>query len=56
MHQRQEVLIGCNFLVQLWAIEHFCQRANKVEIDRGIMGNQIINHPLMMTYLLSLNG
>ncbi|KAK4707083.1 hypothetical protein R3W88_033381 [Solanum pinnatisectum] len=53
---------GCNFLLQLWAVEHFYQRANMVDIIRGSMGNKIINHASRMKYflyfieLIGLNG
>ena len=47
---------GCNFLLQLWAVEHFYQRANKVDIVRGTMGNKIINHPLRMKHFISPVG
>ena len=47
---------GCNFLLQLWAVEHFYQRANKVDIVRGTMGNKIINHPLRMKHSISPVG
>ena len=47
---------GCNFLLQLWAVEHFYQRANKVEIFRGTMENKIINHHLRMKYFISPVG
>ncbi|KAK4734472.1 hypothetical protein R3W88_008733 [Solanum pinnatisectum] len=54
---------GCNFLLQLWAVEHFYQRANMVDIIRGSMGSKIINHASRMKYfvlyfieLIGLNG
>ncbi|KAL3379892.1 hypothetical protein AABB24_000512 [Solanum stoloniferum] len=43
----------CNFLLQLWAIEHFYVRDNLVDILRGGVGNNITNHPTRMTYFSS---
>ncbi|KAH0761068.1 hypothetical protein KY290_017141 [Solanum tuberosum] len=47
---------GCNFLLQLWAVEHFYQRTNSVDILRGTMGNKIINHTSRMKYFDSPVG
>ena len=47
---------GCNFLLQLWAVEDFYKRANKVDIVRGTMGNKIVNHHLRMKYFISPVG
>ncbi|KAK4706651.1 hypothetical protein R3W88_033783 [Solanum pinnatisectum] len=47
---------GCNFLLQLWAVEHFYQRANMVDIIRGSMGNKISNHASRMKYFVSPVG
>ncbi|KAK4733721.1 hypothetical protein R3W88_007982 [Solanum pinnatisectum] len=47
---------GCNFLLQLWPVEHFYQRANMVDIIRGSMGNKITNHTSRMKYFVSPVG
>ncbi|KAK4708429.1 hypothetical protein R3W88_029354 [Solanum pinnatisectum] len=49
-------LEGCNFLLQLWADEHFYQRANMVDNIRRSMGIKNINHHSRMKYFVSPIG
>lgn len=46
---------GCNFLLQLWAIEHFYKRCELIDILNG-MGNKIASHPIRMKHFIAPVG
>lgn len=46
---------GCNFLLQLWAIEHFYKRSNMIDILTGV-GNKIDTHSQSMAKFIALVG